>query len=296
MRKATPVHGLTVLFLAGLLLVTLVFRARIPLWHSLLFRYTVLLGLVFALKLSSDRQIMGRWALFLYRFSPVLFVVLIFQSLGDLIQYLRPDIDPELIKLDRLLFGIDPTLWMERWIVPWFTDLMSLAYISYYFLPVVLVSALYLKRRISDFDRVMFILALGYYASFAGYILFPAIGPRYTMASLYSVPLEGSFITDFVRDILNSLEHNKRDCMPSGHTQIALMVLFLSYRFRRPLFYVFLPIVCGLVLSTVYLRYHYVVDLAAGVCLAVGCVILGPLLYERWGPEAGVRDEEEPED
>ncbi len=49
--------------------------------------------------------------------------------------------------------------------------------------------------------------------------------------------------------------------MPSGHTQMVLMVLFLARRYEKVLFYVFLPIICGLILSTVYLRYHYVIDL-----------------------------------
>jgi hypothetical protein len=105
-------------FLVGLGLLTLVFRGQIPLWRSLLFRYTILLGLLFALKLSLDRKVAGRAGSFLYSFSPIFFIIFIYQSLGDLIQHLHSDIDPELIRIDRLLFGVDPTLWMERWIVP----------------------------------------------------------------------------------------------------------------------------------------------------------------------------------
>jgi membrane-associated phospholipid phosphatase len=121
--------------------------------------------------------------------------------------------------------------------------------------------------------------------SFIGYILFPAIGPRSTMTHLYTVPLEGSFITDFVRDTLNALEHNKRDCMPSGHTQIVLIVLYLAHRFEKRIFYLFLPIVCFLILSTVYLRYHYVIDLFAGTLFAIACMIFGPRLYRYWSSE-----------
>jgi membrane-associated phospholipid phosphatase len=58
------------------------------------------------------------------------------------------------------------------------------------------------------------------------------------------------------------------------------MVLFLAYRYQRILFYIFLPLVCGLILSTVYLRYHYVIDLIAGTSIAIGCMIVGPRLYK----------------
>jgi membrane-associated phospholipid phosphatase len=282
MKRMAPFHGLTFFFLFGLILLTLFFRGQIPRWHSLLFRYTLWSGLLFALKLSSDRKMMGRIGGFSHDFSPILFVVLIYESLGDLIQYLRPDIDPYLIQIDFFLFGVHPTLWMQKWIAPWFTDMMSFAYVSYYFIPVVLVVVLYLKNHRQGLDQSLFILTFGYYVSFIGYILFPAIGPRYSMAHLYSVPLEGSFITDIVRDGLNAIEHNKRDCMPSGHTQIVLIVLFLAYRYEKFLFYLFLPLICGLILSTVYLRYHYVIDLFVGAAFAVGCMIIGLQLFRWW--------------
>ena len=282
MRRIDPVQGLTLFFLIGLSLLTLIFRGQIPLWRSLLFRYTILFGFLFALKLSSDGKWVGKVGPFFHPFSPILFIILIYESLGDLIHYLHPDIDQRLIQIDFSIFGVHPTLWMQQWIVPWFTDLMSLAYISYYFIPVILIAVLYLKDRMLEFDEAIFILAFGYYVSFIGYILFPAIGPRYTMAHLYSVPLEGSFITDSVRDLLNALEHNKRDCMPSGHTQIVLIVLYLAHRYEKFLFYIFFPIICGLILSTVYLRYHYVIDLFVGATIAVGCMIIGPRLYRMW--------------
>jgi membrane-associated phospholipid phosphatase len=282
MKRIVPIQGLALFFLIGLILLALVFRGQIPSWRSLLLNYIIFVGLFSAFKLSSDRKGIGKVGTFFHHFSPILFVVLIYESLGNLIQYLQPDIDPRLIQIDFIIFGVHPTLWMEQWIVPWFTDVMSLAYLSYYFIPVVLIAVLYLKDRMMEFDRAMFVLAFGYYVSFIGYILFPAIGPRYAMTHLYSVPLEGSFITDFVRDILNALEHNKRDCMPSGHTQIVLIALFLAHRYEKFLFYLFFPIICALILSTVYLRYHYVIDLFAGVALAIGCMIVGPLLHRWW--------------
>jgi len=278
----TPTQGLTLFFLIGLICLTLLFQGRIPLWRSLLLNYTMLLGLLFVLTLSYVRKRIGKAGTFFHHFSPILFIVFIYESLGNLIQYLQPDIDPWLIQIDFSIFGVHPTLWMEQWIVPWFTDIMSLAYLSYYFIPVAFIVVLYLKGRMVEFERSIFVLAFGYYVSFIGYILFPAIGPRYAMAHLYSIPLEGSFITDLVRDTLNALEHNKRDVMPSGHTQMVLMALFLAHRYEKVLSYVFLPMICGLILSTVYLRYHYVIDLMVGVALAIGCVIFGPLLHRWW--------------
>ena len=291
MKRIAPIQWLTLIFLVGLTLLVLFFRGQIPLWRSLLLRYGLWIGLLFALRVSSERRVMGRVSSVLHDFSPVLFVILIYQSLGDLIQHLRPDIDVALIKIDHALFGVHPTLWLERFIVPWFTDVMSVAYGSYYFLPVILILTLYLSGRKKEFETAIFVLLFGYYVSYIGYILFPAIGPRYTLSHLQTVPLEGSFITDFVRDILNSWEHNKRDCMPSGHTQIALTVLVLSFRFQRRLFYAYVPIVSGLILSTLYLRYHYVIDVFVGSALAITCVPVASVLWEGWKKNTGLRHE-----
>jgi len=286
-KRIPPVQWLTIIVLVGLSLLVLIFKGQIPFWHSLLLNYIILLGLLFVLNISSDRNVTGKVGTFFHHFSPILFVILIYESLGSLIQYLHPDIDSWLIKIDFFIFGVHPTIWLEKWISPWFTDIMSLAYISYYFLPIIFIVVIYLQHRTWEFDESVFILLFSYYLSFIGYILFPAIGPRSTLAHLYSVPLEGSFITDFVRDGLNALEHNKRDCMPSGHTQIVLIVLYLANRFEKRIFYLFLPIVCCLILSTVYLRYHYVIDLFVGTLFAIGCMIIGPRLYRYWNVEGG---------
>ena len=282
MRRINPIQWLTLLFLIGLILLVLFFRDQIPLWRSLLWRYALCAGVLLVLKWCSDREVGGRVGKFINDFSPILYIILIYQSLGDLIQYLHPDIDPQLIRIDFLLFGVHPTVWMERWIVPWLTGVLSVAYLSYFFMPARLVHTLYLKNPRRDFDLTVFVLLLVWYLSFLGYILFPAIGPRYTLAHLQSVSLDGSFIGDFVSHLIDLVEHNQRDCMPSGHVAIVLIVLSLSYRYARLLFYLFCPMVGALILSTVYLRYHYVIDLFAGAALAAGCSLIGPRLYRWW--------------
>lgn len=282
MKRFAPNEGLTLFFLIGLFLLVFFSRGQIPLWRSQILFYALSLGLLLVLKISSDRKRSEGIGGLLNDFFPVAFIIFIYQSLGNIIQHLQPDIDPYLIRIDFFLFGVHPTVWMERWITSWLTDTMSLAYISYYFLPLILVLTLSLRGRTEEFRQTMFVLTFGYYLSFIGYILFPAIGPRFTLSHLQTVPLEGSFFSDLVRDLLNAIEHNKRDCMPSGHTQIVLMVLFLARRHEKTIFYLFLPVVCCLILSTVYLRYHYVIDLIAGAAFAIGCIFIAPWLYRWW--------------
>jgi len=219
---------------------------------------------------------------FICDFSPIFFAIAIYQGLGDLIPYLRPDIDDLLIKIDLALFGVHPTIWLEGFSSSWLTDLLSLVYASYYFIPVILIIILYFWGKEEEFSVTVFTLLLGYYISFLGYISMPAIGPRFTLASLQTTPLNGGAMTEFVIRILDILEHNKRDCFPSGHTQMVLISLWFAFKYRRPLFCIYLPIVIALIFSTVYLRYHYVIDIAAGFVFAGGTLLVGPRLWKWW--------------
>jgi membrane-associated phospholipid phosphatase len=59
-----------------------------------------------------------------------------------------------------------------------------------------------------------------------------------------------------------------RDCFPSGHTCLTLMVLIDAWRHARRFFWFVLPAGILLFISTIGLRFHYGVDLLAAVPLA----------------------------
>jgi membrane-associated phospholipid phosphatase len=62
---------------------------------------------------------------------------------------------------------------------------------------------------------------------------------------------------------------------------IATAVLVVAWRRFRKLFWLLLPVAFLLILSTMYCRYHYLVDVLAGVVLAFVTVPLGDRLYDR---------------
>jgi membrane-associated phospholipid phosphatase len=80
-----------------------------------------------------------------------------------------------------------------------------------------------------------------------------------------------------IQDTLNALEKNKTDAFPSGHTAVSLMCLYYAWKMREnKLFAVLIPVVTGLLISTVYLRYHYVIDVIAGIALTGLTIALAP--------------------
>ena len=212
-------------------------------------------------------------------------VLVIFDGLGPLIHAVNPvDRDAALIAFDRALFGTDPTVYLERFATPFLSDILTIFYALYYFHPIVLGTLVFLDDRARpaaarDFPRYAFVMVFVFYVSYACYFLVPAIGPRYTVA--HAGPLPRGAIAQAIDRTLDGLEKNKRDCFPSGHTMVLTAVLFEARRRSKKTFWAFLPFAAGLVIATVYCRYHYVADVFAGFALAFVTDPLGNALY-RW--------------
>lgn len=287
-RVLKPVDLLSLFFLAFLTGLVSLFRLRITNWAALSLRYLLLMGsYAGVIALRQRGSVVSRPFLqCLHAFFPIVVILLVFDSLS-FVHDLNPyDRDELLIQMDLFLFGFHPTVRLERIASPLLTDLMTLAYCSYYVLPLVFVGTLYGKGKEQEFDGAAFSIVLTFYLSYFGYMLLPALGPRFALAPLYQGGLRGLILADPIMRALDFLEGVKRDAFPSGHSAVALVVLAYAYRYEKGLYRMFLPIVLTLLFSTVYMRYHYAVDVLAGMLLAALCLVLSPRLYA-WlaGPE-----------
>jgi len=282
---ALRVRPVEVLNLGALLLVTavaFVVRHRLPHPSEIFLRYAEMaaaLGVVAFLAARAGR--LPGWVRFLLDFYPAAFIPVLYETLGPVIAAASGEPrDGILIAADRALFGRDLTVWLERFVRPGLTNFFYLSYTSYYFIALALGIVLYVRSR-RDLARFIFTLTLCYYVSYAGYFLVPALGPRFALAHYQTVTLETTALSAWIAKTLNELEHTKLDVFPSGHTMIAVTVLLVAFRRARDVFWALLPISTCLILSTVYCRYHYGIDVIAGMILAVATVPLGDAIYER---------------
>ena len=270
---------LTYLFTASWL--TFLYREGIPVWHSLLEKNLILFVLWLLVVWAGEKRRQGSfWFLrnwYLCAGFPILFT-----ELQHLIHQVRPtDMDPVLVRMDFFLFGCHPTVWMERFIHPWFTAVLQVCYLCYFILVLPLGGYLYARKR-EAFQPYVTTVSMMFCLTFLGYLLVPALGPRYELAALQTVPLEGIGFTKALMHWVDTTEGVCRDCFPSGHVAMATLVCIISYRLCRPLFPFYAIICTGLLVGTVYLRYHYVVDLPAGFLLGVFCAVAGPRFHEKW--------------
>ncbi len=279
--KQRPADAVTIIFLLFLSALTLIFYQHIPKAPFLISLYSIFfIAQIILIRFKNNGRFMG---LFYDLIFPILCVLVIFDSLEWIVHYVNPeDIDPILIRLDYLIFNNHPTIILERIMSPLLTDILQIAYSTYYFIPTSFGVVLLLNNQREEFNRTLFLILFCFYLSYLGYILMPALGPRFTISHLQTTELQGLFIAEPLQKLLNKLEGIKRDAFPSGHTAVAVTVLYLAYRFKKRFFWILLPIVSALIFSTVYCRYHYVVDIIAGFGLTLLTIFLGEWYYEWW--------------
>ncbi|MDB6015632.1 MAG: hypothetical protein JWR19_121 [Pedosphaera sp.] len=173
--------------------------------------------------------------------------------------------DGNLLAIDEAMFGQTPAIFCERIVTARLTDLMSLCYLTYhlYLFVVVLHAALVpntASQQLSDY------LFTGFAIGFAGYLLVPAIGPAFAYPELFKEPLVGGAITRLVAKVV-ATGSSGYDVFPSLHVMITCILLDHDWRNVRRRFWLMAVPLLGLLASTIYLRFHYGVDLLAALLL-----------------------------
>jgi len=176
------------------------------------------------------------------------------------------------------LFGVHPSVWLERFASPPLTEVMKFFYNSYYWLGPVLGLSLYFKGQLMAFRRALFSIMTAFFISYLGFFLFPVVGPRYALSDLYKGPLEGYLVTA-LQDYIMEVGDIYGGCMPSSHVAVALVVLLLAWVYRKKMAVWMTPFVTMLCIATVYNRYHYLSDVVAGLVVGFFSFWLGGRVY-----------------
>jgi len=198
-----------------------------------------------------------------------------------------PEFDPVLIQIDRFMYGgIDPTRWIFAHIhlLPVTVEFLEYTYFAHYLYALALAAELFLRKRdnqLLEFRAAMLYATL---LSFLLNMIVPAIGPRFTLHEFADITKElpGIWIVDWIRSQINTGEgitsvmtstiakmNVLRDAFPSGHTMLTVVTLIFAFRTKATVRWILLPLGVSLIISTILLRYHYVIDVIAGIAFAI---------------------------
>ena len=213
---------------------------------------------------------------------PHLFFIFCFEEMAKLVHLFSPGWqDGKLMAFDRWLTGVNPSLWLERFAHPALNEFMQFAYFTYFVFLLVLGGILYYQREWKSYWAVMTYSAVGYGIGYVIAMFFPVQSPWFTMAGMWRGELAGGPFTALI-NLIEKLGRVHGAAFPSQHVAGAVASLWGAWRHRRWLFWVFLPFVVCMCVSTVYVRNHYVADVFGGMVTGtLGYVIGGWLMKAR---------------
>lgn len=184
--------------------------------------------------------------------------------------------DPQLIALEQRIFGFQPSLeWSRAWPWPWLLELMQFAYFSYYFIAALVLLLIWTvgKRTTArnwalsaamtrDLSAVML-------SCYVWFIVFPVWGPKYFDYLGIAGPvaddgLHGYFFTNIMIWLhANGALHGA--AFPSSHVAGSMVAWWWGWKLAPQHRWWLTSLWVLLSLSIVYCRYHYVIDLVAGI-------------------------------
>jgi hypothetical protein len=211
---------------------------------------------------------------------PPLSLIFAYGLMGTILaQPLFPDRDEQLWAIDRWLFaGHDPHLMVEHLISRPLSEWLAVAYVSYTFLYPITLAAIFAKRDPICFEEVSFAMTFSLAVGYILYTIVPAQGPVFTQHHEASLDL---YYIGFVKEQLMDRTRVPRDCFPSLHTCVGLVFLYYLLKHVRWLGVIWAPLVISIPFACVYLRYHYVIDVIAGVVLFASTVALQRRIFAR---------------
>jgi membrane-associated phospholipid phosphatase len=177
----------------------------------------------------------------------------------------NPRVDSLLQQWDRDLLGETPAVAWEAWLYPWLEDLAMAGYL-FFFYYLLAGPGHYCVRSIPLFRKCIVGLFTLYGLAFMGYTVFPAAGPHLSMT--FHTPLHGPWLLDSTLETVDR-GSNTVDVFPSVHFAASLYLLLFDWQNSRRRFWWALVPCMVLWWSTMYLRFHYFVDLLAGAVVAL---------------------------
>jgi membrane-associated phospholipid phosphatase len=200
-----------------------------------------------------------------------------YESVAQFIESFRStSYETQMLLADRLLFGGNPSEWTEALLNPVLTEYLQLVYVVYFPMMLVVGLGLFVARKQRTLYTYLLTMNLAIISCHLFYFLVPVRSPfliagdeAFSSLITYSLPLQGLWWTDTLRQHLLDATVMRYDCFPSGHTMHSILAIYFAWKLHPVLRAIVLVVGGSIIFSTIYLRYHYAIDLFVGAGFAV---------------------------
>lgn len=217
---------------------------------------------------------------FIYRASVFGTVVLSYFQLREILPAVTSRaVDSQILSFDLRVFGFEPALAWDRFVTPATTEWFAFFYFSYFFLMVIHSAAFLVfvrdRELLARFSMGMFTL---FCVAHVVYMAVPGFGPYHALAGSFQNKLTGGL---FWRMTLDTVQAGgaMKDIFPSLHTAAPTYFTIFAFLHRdRPVFKYTWPVLAlfasQIIIATMFLRWHYLIDIFAGLALASSAAVI----------------------
>lgn len=189
------------------------------------------------------------------------------------------DYDWLLASWDDTIFGSQLSIGFSNYFSNlFFSELMYFSYFSFYLLIIGFTVFMYLKRK-NEFEKTNFHLIISLYIFYLIFCMFPSAGPQFYFDPPQNI-LPNAFVFDKIMHFIQETAEQPTGAFPSSHVGISVIILLIT-RTKAPNFFKYTwPLVFLIIMSTVYIKAHYVVDVIGGVIIAPFILYLSNILFQ----------------
>jgi hypothetical protein len=174
--------------------------------------------------------------------------------------------DALMASVDRALFlGVDPQDLLQPLIWAPLSEWLAFCYSMYAVLFPLVLGVVAFKGGPGALRVASWPIGVGLLIAYVSYSLVPVEGPL--LHRHFDVPLD-LYVIGPVKEAMMDATRITWDCFPSMHTCCTVLLGWAAWRFARRLFWALSPVIVSIPCACVYLRYHYVIDVLAGLALA----------------------------
>lgn len=230
---------------------------------------------------------------FLMDWLPFIFILISYDFLRSLAPILNPRVHfLEMINFDQLIFGVNPTIFLQSIFyhnISWLDYLSTLFYFLHFALPLAFAFILWLKNRFYFRKFSVSLLILSYMAFFT-YVIFPASPPWLAsehgdlkgVVKILDITLKSFPQRLHLPTIYESFNPNSVAAVPSLHAAYPFLVLIFAFKFFKGKGLYFIPYVLGAWFSIIYLGEHYVFDVVMGFIYSLLSFYTSEFLFHLW--------------
>lgn len=186
-------------------------------------------------------------------------------------------IDAQILAFDLRVFGFEPSVVWDQYVTPATTEWFSFFYFGYFFVLMANIMPMMLAaKNMSRLAHFSLGLMIVFCCGHLGYLLVPGYGPHQFLKGQFHNELEGGFFWALVKASVEAGGAMK-DIFPSLHTAVPTYFTLFAFWHRkafpfRYLWPILLFCITQIIGATMFLRWHYLIDIFAGLTLATVAV------------------------